>query len=91
VLLAPISAVWFYIGSAVGSSDPLATWEVIASFALGAAAVAVPAYFTFKWWRAGRRHVWVTPLMLIPILAFWPLAFLLFVKAPRRWFTRAAT
>jgi hypothetical protein len=91
LILAPIAAIVVYIGSAVGSSDPLTTWEVIFAFAVGAGAVGLLAYFTFKWWRAGREHVWVTPLLVIPIIAFWPLAFLLFFQRPRRWFTRAAT
>jgi len=91
VLLAPISAVWFYIGSSVGSSDPLAGWEVAFAMALGVAVVGIPAYFTFRWWQAGRRRVWITPLMMVPIVVWWPFALALLFKAPRRWYTRQTT
>lgn len=90
-MLAPISAVWFYIGSSVGSSDPLAGWEVVFAMAVGVAVVGIPAYFTFRWWQAGRRQVWITPLMMIPIVVWWPFALALLFKAPRRWFTRQTT
>ncbi len=86
--LVPVASVWLYVGAAVGSSDPLTTREAIAAALLGPVAIGVCAYFTVKWWRAGRPRVWVTPLLLALMLAFPLIALFLFSEKTQRAFTR---